>query len=255
MIHVTFKHRFRSQAVLVDNIVEQIARTESLPLLWRLMIGYFRNRGYGAIAYFLCGPGEPGMGPGLVGPPIHHGFSPAVVEAYLKSDYEHIDIVPRMALAQGRPLRWREVWGSVELNEEERKYLTLMQAIELGDGYSLPCYGPGGRNGYVGIGRMTEDAQQDEGALREMHLSAQAAHLRIIEFTATEPVRGKPLSGREREILDWVARGKSNSVIAEILNISAGTVDTYLRRIYEKLGVSDRTSAAVRGIGMGLIAA
>ena len=69
------------------------------------------------------------------------------------------------------------------------------------------------------------------------------------------PWAKNPLSGREMEILDWVARGKSNSVIAEILNLSAGTVDTYLRRIYDKLDVSDRTSAAVRGVGMGLIAA
>jgi DNA-binding CsgD family transcriptional regulator len=219
------------------------------------MIGYFRDRGYAAVSYFLCGPGEPGAGPGLVAPPIHHGYSPAIVEAYLKSNFAQIDIVPRMIMALGRPLRWSEAWASVELNEEERRYLALMRGIELGDGYSLPCYGPAGRNGYVGIGRMMEDAQTDEGSLREMHLSAQAAHLRIIEFTGAEPVRGKPLSAREREILDWVARGKSNGVIAEILQISSGTVDTYLRRIYEKLGVSDRTSAAVRGIGMGLIAA
>ena len=65
----------------------------------------------------------------------------------------------------------------------------------------------------------------------------------------------RQLSSREKEILDWVARGKSNSVIAEILEISPGTVDTYMRRIYVKLDVSDRTSAAVKGVGMGLIAA
>ena len=40
-----------------------------------------------------------------------------------------------------------------------------------------------------------------------------------------------------------------------ILSLSGATVDTYLRRIYEKLDVSDRTSAAVVGVGMGLIAA
>jgi DNA-binding CsgD family transcriptional regulator len=239
----------------VDNIVEQIARCDSLPHLWRMMIGYFRGKGYEAVSYFACGPGEPGSGGTAIAAPIHHGFNPAAVEAYLGSNYEQIDIVPRVTMAHGRPSRWSEVWASVETNEDERRYLTLMRAVEMGDGYSLPCYGPAGRNGYVGIGRMTADAVTDEGSLREMHLIAQAAHLRILDFTVSEPSRGKPLSAREREILDWVARGKSNSVIADILHISAGTVDTYLRRIYEKLGVSDRTSAEVRGIGMGLIAA
>ena len=52
-----------------------------------------------------------------------------------------------------------------------------------------------------------------------------------------------------------MAQGKSNGVIADILSISPGTVDTYLRRIFEKLDVTDRTSAAVKGVSMGLIRA
>jgi LuxR family quorum-sensing system transcriptional regulator CciR len=50
-----------------------------------------------------------------------------------------------------------------------------------------------------------------------------------------------------------VARGKSNALIGEILGISGATVDAHLRRIFLKLGVFDRISAAVRGIGIGLI--
>ncbi len=61
------------------------------------------------------------------------------------------------------------------------------------------------------------------------------------------------LSRREVEVLGWVARGKSNGLIGEILGISSATVDAHLRRIYLKLGVFDRISAAVRGIGTGLI--
>ena len=54
-------------------------------------------------------------------------------------------------------------------------------------------------------------------------------------------------------MLTWVARGKTNAAIAEILGISAHTVDAHLRRIYLKLGVADRMSAALRGLGFGLI--
>ncbi|MFO1141106.1 MAG: helix-turn-helix transcriptional regulator [Amaricoccus sp.] len=58
---------------------------------------------------------------------------------------------------------------------------------------------------------------------------------------------------RRAEVLVWVARGKSNGSIADILGISAHTVDAHLRRIYLKLGVADRLSAALRGLGFGII--
>jgi DNA-binding CsgD family transcriptional regulator len=54
------------------------------------------------------------------------------------------------------------------------------------------------------------------------------------------------LTVRESEVLDWVVRGKSNSEIALILNMSPRTVEKHLERIFEKLGVESRTAAASR---------
>jgi DNA-binding response OmpR family regulator/DNA-binding CsgD family transcriptional regulator len=58
---------------------------------------------------------------------------------------------------------------------------------------------------------------------------------------------------REAEVLLWIARGKSNRDIAEILELSPRTVNKHLEQIYAKLGVENRTSAAalaVRTIGV-----
>jgi DNA-binding NarL/FixJ family response regulator len=52
------------------------------------------------------------------------------------------------------------------------------------------------------------------------------------------------LTQREAEVLGWVACGKSNRDIAEILKISSRTIDKYLEQIYAKLGVENRTAAA-----------
>lgn len=51
------------------------------------------------------------------------------------------------------------------------------------------------------------------------------------------------LTNREREILIWVSRGKTNAEIATILLISPGTVRKHLENIYGKLGVSNRGGA------------
>ena len=52
------------------------------------------------------------------------------------------------------------------------------------------------------------------------------------------------LSRREREVLAWVARGKTNSDIATILGSKLGTVRKHLEHIFQKLGVETRTAAA-----------
>jgi DNA-binding NarL/FixJ family response regulator len=64
----------------------------------------------------------------------------------------------------------------------------------------------------------------------------------------------KPLARRELEVLRLLARGKTNQEIAQILGLSDLTVKTYVQRIIGKLGVSDRTQAAVRAAELGLLA-
>lgn len=54
------------------------------------------------------------------------------------------------------------------------------------------------------------------------------------------------LTTRESEVLVWIAKGKSNRDIGEILGLSARTVNKHLEQIYVKLGVENRASAAVK---------
>jgi DNA-binding CsgD family transcriptional regulator len=73
--------------------------------------------------------------------------------------------------------------------------------------------------------------------------SAAAASASVILQTAA---LGLPLTAREREVLRWLAAGKTDRDIAEILSISPRTVHKHLQRIYEKLGVETRTAAVMR---------
>ncbi|AMO38367.1 response regulator transcription factor [Thauera humireducens] len=55
-----------------------------------------------------------------------------------------------------------------------------------------------------------------------------------------------PLTQREMDVLEWVARGKTNRDVAEILGMSPRTVNKHLEHIYEKLGVETRTAAVAQ---------
>lgn len=52
------------------------------------------------------------------------------------------------------------------------------------------------------------------------------------------------LTPREAEVLSWIAKGKTNRDIGDILGISARTVNKHLEHIFEKLGVETRAAAA-----------
>ncbi|MBX6764867.1 MAG: response regulator transcription factor [Rubrobacteraceae bacterium] len=67
------------------------------------------------------------------------------------------------------------------------------------------------------------------------------------------PPPTSPLTRRELDILHHVAQGKTNNEIADELYISVSAVKLHVQHIFNKLGVSDRTQAAVRGVELGLI--
>jgi DNA-binding NarL/FixJ family response regulator len=63
----------------------------------------------------------------------------------------------------------------------------------------------------------------------------------------------EPLSEREREILQLVAQGLTNREIADRLSLAQGTVKNYVTIILQKLGVRDRTQAALRARELGML--
>jgi DNA-binding CsgD family transcriptional regulator len=52
------------------------------------------------------------------------------------------------------------------------------------------------------------------------------------------------LTPRETEVLSWIAKGKTNRDVAEILGMSPRTVNKHLEHVFEKLGVETRAAAA-----------
>jgi len=74
------------------------------------------------------------------------------------------------------------------------------------------------------------------------------ASLPNAEITALKRPNGESLglTLREKEIVDWICRGKINKEIGAKLNISTFTVKNHLRRIFRKLGASNRTDVVMK---------
>ena len=227
---------------------------ETVQELWKLGTDYFHMRGIPMVSYHhVPPPGAPDSTEILV---AADGFPQGWVDRYIRHRMYDFDPIPDLALERADPYRWSETSQLITLTQDQKRYLEELRNAELGDGLAVPVYGPGGRNGYVGLGfGSPESAEANLPRLKDIQWVCQATHLKYCSLIKDQQPQQTALSPREREILQWVARGKSNTDISTITGISSNTVDTYMRRIYQKLRVSDRVTAAIRGVGSGLIRA
>jgi two-component system response regulator NreC len=70
---------------------------------------------------------------------------------------------------------------------------------------------------------------------------------------AIQPPKADPLTPREREVLERIARGLTNRQIAQELFVSLNTVETHRRHILEKLGVHSRAGLVAQALERGLL--
>jgi DNA-binding NarL/FixJ family response regulator len=104
-------------------------------------------------------------------------------------------------------------------------------------------------------GYLLKDVQPQElvEAIRTVHRGGALLHpqvaSRLLEEMATDP-----LTPREREVLSLIGRGMANKVIARELSLSEKTVKAHVSSILAKLGVTDRTQAALYAVRAGLVA-
>jgi len=92
-------------------------------------------------------------------------------------------------------------------------------------------------------------------AIRSVHAGHVLLHPDVARLLAAGELRPGPadLTAREQDVLAEVARGRSNREIARELSVSEKTVKTHVSAILGKLGVQDRTQAALYAVRSGLV--
>jgi DNA-binding NarL/FixJ family response regulator len=104
------------------------------------------------------------------------------------------------------------------------------------------------------LGYICKDISPDEliKAIRTVAAGRKYIPSDIAEILS-ENFGSEELTPTETRILQQIVAGKSNKEIAYDLDISENTVKTHVKNVFEKLGVSDRTSAATLAIRRGLV--
>jgi DNA-binding NarL/FixJ family response regulator len=97
--------------------------------------------------------------------------------------------------------------------------------------------------GLPGGGRLVARYMGESGFSEAMLLLSVRPDAPAVQQAAPPHRPEVPLTPRETEVLSWLAKGKTNRDIAEILGMSHRTVNKHLEHIFEKLGVETRSAA------------
>jgi DNA-binding NarL/FixJ family response regulator len=142
--------------------------------------------------------------------------------------------------------------GALKRLREGRARIIVLTSF--GDDDKLFAALRGGAAGY-----LLKDVQPADlvRAIRSAHAGesplSPAIATRVVEEVAQGAVSAHDdLTPRELDVLTLIARGRSNKVIARELGVAEKTVKTHVSHILAKLGVSDRTQAALYAVRQGL---
>ena len=174
-------------------------------------------------------------------------------ERYINEKFYESDVLRIIISSQIQPYNWLDgnLLGTVKVSQTMFENI-LMNSMR-NEILLLPVYGASSRSGYFCLGVKKLRVEITESALRVCQIACNYAHIKFSQYLTDKEKLVGTLSYRELEIIHWVAKGKSNSVIADIMGISRHTVDSYLRRIFTKMKSTDRTTAALKALSMGLI--
>jgi DNA-binding NarL/FixJ family response regulator len=115
---------------------------------------------------------------------------------------------------------------------------------------------PAVRAGAAGYVYKDVDPPALASAIRSVHAGHVLLHPDVARLLAAGETRhhGERLTARELDVLTELARGYSNREIAKALSVSEKTVKTHVSSLLMKLGVADRTQAALHAVQHGIVA-
>lgn len=211
--------------------------------------------GYSRVAFGAVTPAaQEALALGNLKPAVALNYPEDWVTRYFEKRYQEIDPVVLLASTRTTPMVWSQLMMGEDLSPKQKRMFSESREAGLHNGLSIPVHGPLGESYVVSL--ATDTTECDDGAcvgeLQVLAIQFQLAYSHIAR-QQPEVQAGFHLTERERECLAWTARGKSAWAIGMILAVSEHTVNFHLKSAMKKMGTTNRVTAVVSAIQIGLI--
>lgn len=152
------------------------------------------------------------------------------------------------ALKNNGGASWRLIGQNGDLTEAEKKVVEFNRSHGVTAGYTVSFRSVSERTkgamaltAQTGLDQTATDALWDEKG-REIIVMCNLVHLKLL----TLPYAARPLTTRQREVLQWVGDGKTTADIALLLGLTPATVEKHLRLAREALDVETTAQAVLK---------
>src|SRR5690606_36605182 len=181
------------------------------------------------------------------------GWSEEWYERYTRQGYVHLDPVARNCFSTTRPFDWSDAPYDREADLPARRVMEEARDFGMDEGFCVPIHMEGGMQGVVSLVGGTQEL--DDKLRLELHMLALYAHgqLRFLNSTASDLAPRRAITGRESEVLKWVAAGKTAAEISAITGLSQRTVNQHCENAQRRLGTNNRVHTVVEAIRHKLI--
>ena len=234
----------------MNAITEALAAASSEDALLSAVSGAARELGFDYCAFGMRLP-LPVSNPRTV---MFSSYPSAWQQRYAEQNYLAADPTVAHALRSVLPAVWSEELFSANLPlwEDARGH-------GLNVGWAQSSCDAQGAVGMLTLARSHEELSAAELRLKAPYMTwlAHAAQTGLARLVGGQPLQGNlaqhELTAREAEMLRWTADGKTSGEIAQITGISERTVNFHLNNAIGKLGVSNKTAAAVKATMLRLL--
>jgi LuxR family quorum-sensing system transcriptional regulator CciR len=173
--------------------------------------------------------------------------------AYVREQERLPDPVLRAAERASSGFKWDKLATLVSVSRTEQDYMELAQRYGIAKGYTVPNHVPGETFGschfVVRPERVFPDANVSAAqALGNFAFEAARRLLAERREPSESWVEPAPLSERQRECLLFVAKGKSDSIIGQLLDIKPRTVNEHIEAAKRRYSVATRSQLLVRAL-------
>lgn len=173
--------------------------------------------------------------------------------ARLRQDEDFREPVLKAAERTSAGFLWSDLEDHVVLDEREMLYMKTAERFGLAEGFTVPNHVPGESFGscHFAVRSKTDLPRHNLPAAQALGSFAFEKARQILlrdQQPSEEYVIPAPLTERQRDCLLFAAKGKSDSVIADLLNIRPRTVNEHIEAAKRRYSVATRTQLIVRAL-------